>query len=80
MTIGEAIVKRIDELLFERGWSLYKLAKESCLPLSTLKNLYTGHTKCPTLLVIYKISEAFGISPIQFLDCDLFNTNNLDLE
>ncbi len=80
MTIGEAIVKRIDELLFERGWSLYKLAKESCLPLSTLKNLYTGHTKCPTLLVVYKISEAFGISTIQFLDCDLFDTNNLDLE
>lgn len=80
MTIGEAVAKRINELLFENGWSLYKLAKISGLPLSTLKNLYTGHTKSPTLAVIYRISEAFNISPIEFLDCDILTAKDLDLE
>ena len=78
MKLGEAVTKRIDELMYEKGWSLYKLAKESCIPLSTLKNLYTKHTKCPTLVLIYKLSDAFGINPIEFLDCELLDKNNVD--
>lgn len=78
MTMGEAVAKRIDELLFENGWSLYKLSKESCLPLSTLKNLYNGHTKSPTLSIVFKIAETFGITPIEFLDSEIFKLDNLE--
>jgi len=78
MTMAEAVTKRIDELLFERGWSLYKLSKEACLPLTTLKNLYNGHTKSPTLSLIFKISETFNLTPIEFLDSSLFNKDEID--
>lgn len=78
MTMAEAVSKRIDELLFERGWSLYKLSKESCLPMTTLKNLYNGHTKSPTLSLIFKISEALKITPLEFLDTPLFKNDELD--
>lgn len=80
MTIGEAVAKRIDDLLFEKGWSLYKLSKISCIPLSTLKNLYTFHTKSPTLAVVFKIAETFDMSAIDFLNCPLFNSENLEIE
>ncbi len=80
MNTGLATAKRINELLFERDWSLYKLSREACLPMSTLTNLYNGHTKSPTLALIYKISEAFGITPINFLNNPLFYANNLDLD
>lgn len=80
MNTGLATAKRINELLFERDWSLYKLSREACLPMSTLTNLYNGHTKSPTLALIYKISEAFGITPIDFLNNPLFYANNLDLD
>ena len=79
MTMGEAVAKRIEQLLIERNWSLYRLSKESCIPLSTLKNLYVKHTKSPTLTIIFKISETFEISPIDFLNCSLFDSKNLDL-
>jgi len=79
MTMGEAVAKRIDEYLIIKNWSLYKLSKESLLPLSTLKNLYYKHTKSPTLSVVFRISETFGITPIEFLSSDLFDTQNLDL-
>ena len=78
MTLGEAVTKRIDELMYERGWSLYKVAKESCIPLSTLKNLYTKHTKCPTLVLIYKLADVFEMTPIEFIDCELLDKNNVD--
>lgn len=80
MTIGEAVSKRINELLFSKGWSLYKLSKESCIPLSTLKNLYVGHTKCPTLSIIFKISDALGVSVTDFLTSPLFNGDILELD
>lgn len=78
MTMAEAVAKRIDELLFDRGWSLYKLSKESCLPMTTLKNLYNGHTKSPTLSLIFKISEALKITPLEFLNTPLFKNDELD--
>ena len=80
MTLGEAVVKRIDELLFEKGWSLYKLSKDACLPLSTLKNLYRNHTKSPTLALIYKIANAFNLTPIQFLDSSILQNENIDVD
>ncbi len=80
MTVGEAVAKRINELIFQKGWSLYKLSKDSGIPLSTLKNLYTNHTKSPTLAVILKISSALGITAIEFLESPLFSSDELDLE
>lgn len=80
MTMAEAVAKRINELLFEKGWSLYKLSKDSCLPMSTIKNLYTGHTKSPTLSVIFKIANTFGITPLEFLDNPIFKNEELEFE
>ena len=80
MTMGEAVAKRINELLFKKGWSLYKLSKDSCLPLSTLKNLYRKHTKSPTLTVVFKIAETFDMAPIQFLDSDIFRSDDLEID
>ena len=80
MTLAEAITKRINELLFEKGWSLYKLSKESGLPLSTIKNLYSGHTKSPTLSVIFKIARAFDMNHIEFLNNNIFFDEKLDFE
>ena len=80
MKINEAVAKRIDELLFKNGWSLYKLSKISCIPLSTLKNLYTNHTKSPTLSVVFKIADAFNITVIEFLDCSVFKSEDLEID
>lgn len=80
MTMGEAVAKRIDGLLYKKDWSLYRLAKESCIPLSTLKNLYTNHTKSPTLSIVFKIAEAFGITVIEFLDDAVFKDKTLEID
>lgn len=80
MTLAKAVTKRIDELLFKRGWSLYKLAKEACIPLSTLKNLYTNHTKSPTLGIVFKIAEAFCITPAEFLNAKIFASEELEID
>lgn len=71
-TIGEIVAKRIDEFLYQRGMSLYGLAKKTGLPLSTLKNLYTKHTKSPTLALMYKICDGLDVSINDFLNSSIF--------
>lgn len=78
MLLGEAVTNRINELLVEEDMSLYRLSKISLIPLSTLKNLSNGHTKSPTLSMVYKIADAFGMSILDFLSSPVFNKENVD--
>ena len=80
MTIGKAIAKRIDEYIFARGITLYKLAKDAGLPIATLQNLYRGHTKSPTIAVVYKICNGLGVGVGEFLDSELFSPSVLELD
>ena len=78
LTLNQAFVKRVDELLFERNWSLYKLSKLSYVPLSTLKNVYRNHSKSPSLSIVYKVANAFDMTVMEFLNCPIFYDNNVD--
>ena len=80
MTMGEAVAKRIDFYLCERGMSLYRLAADAGLPISTLQNLYRGHTKSPTVSVVMKLTLTLGISIGEFFDDPLFSPDILELE
>ncbi|MBQ9713810.1 MAG: helix-turn-helix transcriptional regulator [Clostridia bacterium] len=80
MTIATAVSKRIDEFLYSRGITLYKLAKDSGLPIATLQNLYRGNTKSPTLAVIYKICGGLRIDVSEFLNSPFFSLTELELD
>ena len=80
MTMSEAVTKRTEEYLAERGWTIYRLSRESLLPVSTLRNLYSGHTNSPTLSVVFRIAETFGVSASEFLNSPCFYPENLELE
>lgn len=80
MTTGEAIAKRIDFYLGERGISLYRLAADSGLPVSTLQNLYRGHTKSPTVTVVMKLTQTLNVTMGEFFDDPLFSPDILELD
>lgn len=80
MTITTAVAKRIDEYLFSRGITLYKLAKDSCLPVASLQNLYRGNTKTPTLALVCKLCAGLGISLTEFFDSPIFTATELELD
>ena len=65
--IEDDVIKRIQELLEFKHWTLYKLAKESDLPYSSLNNLF--HRKnCPTIATLERICIGFGISLPDFFE------------
>lgn len=37
-----------------------------------------GNTKCPTLAIIYQVADGFGISPLEFLNNEVFKREDLE--
>lgn len=73
------VPQRIKELAKSRGWSEYRLAKETKLAASTIANIYHRGTT-PNIATIETICEAFGISLSQFFSNDKMISLNADQE
>lgn len=56
---------RIKELMNERGWTVYELAKRSGLSQTTLANLWKRNNE-PSLPTLRTLCQAFGITLAQF--------------
>lgn len=56
---------RIQRLMAEKGWTEYRLAKESGLSQSTITNLFKRNT-VPGISTLESICKGFGISLAQF--------------
>ncbi|MBD5134445.1 MAG: helix-turn-helix transcriptional regulator [Lachnospiraceae bacterium] len=63
--IEDDILNRINYFLDFKHWSVYKLAKESGLPYSSLNNIFIRKT-CPTLPTLKKICDGLNISLTEF--------------
>ena len=57
--------KRIKELMEERGWTEYRLAKEANLSHSTVSKMF-NRNNAPTLPTIEAVCRAFGLTLVQF--------------
>ena len=56
---------RLRQLMAERGWTAYRLAKESGLSESTLANIFKRNT-VPSISTLESVCSAFGSSLAQF--------------
>ena len=56
---------RLRQLMAERGWTAYRLAKVSGLSESTLANIFKRNT-VPSIATLEAVCSAFGISLAQF--------------
>ena len=61
------VLDRIQFFLDFKHWSLYKLAKESGVPYSSLNNIFIRKT-CPTIITLEKICNGLGITMSDFFD------------
>lgn len=59
------ILQKLQRILAERNWTYYKLAKESNMPLSTVRNIF--HTPYnPSISTLSQICDGLGITLAQF--------------
>ena len=65
------VTERIEQLMKRRGWSVYRLSKESGVPQSTLAHIFRKDSE-PTISTLETICDSFGITLSQFFAEDDF--------
>lgn len=68
MSVYELTKIRILQLCEEKGYTIYRLATESAVPPSSIKNILYGKSKNPGIVTIKMLCDGFGISLIDFFD------------
>ena len=59
------VTERIEQIMKQRGWSVYRLGKESGLSQSTLAHVFRKDSE-PTISTLETICNTFGITLSQF--------------
>ena len=72
MNTYNAVKNRILSLCKERNLTINKLATESGISASTLKNILYGKSKNPGIVTLKMLCDGFGISIIEFFDVPEF--------
>lgn len=78
MSVYSAVKNRILLLLEEKNMSIHKLAIESAVPPSSIKNILYGKSQNPGICTIKLLCDGFGITLIEFFDTEEFK--NLEQE
>ena len=64
----QTVKNRIIELCGEKGWTINKLATESGVSPSSLKNILYGKSKNPGIVTIKMLCDGLGVSLFDFFD------------
>ena len=67
-----AVKNRLLGLLGEKKMSIHKLAIESAVPPSSIKNILYGKSRNPGIVTIKMLCDGFGISLIDFFHTEEF--------
>ena len=80
LTVNNAVAKRIAKLLDEKNMSQYRLEQETGIQHGSMQCIMNGRNKTVTLSTIILIAKGFGMPLTEFLNDELFDPENLDLE
>lgn len=78
-SVNHALVLRINELLKEKSMTRYRLAMNSGLTHSTLKNIMHETVKDNLLSTTILIASGFDMTVSEFLNSPLFDEENLKI-
>ena len=73
MKLSEAVGKRVENILKERGMTQYQLYKNGGIPRSTISVTVDGKYKTVKLDTVYQIAATLGMSLKEFFDDPLFD-------
>lgn len=69
-----AVRNRLLTLCEERNMSIHRLATESAVPPSTIKNILYGKSRNPGIVTLKMLCDGLGISLVEFFDTPVFRS------
>ena len=80
MTVNNAVAKRISKLLCEKGITQYRLEQDSGIQHGSMQCIMNGRNKTVTLSTVIMLARGFNMSLTEFLDDELFSSDELEIE
>ena len=80
MTVNDAVDKRISDLLKEKGMTQYRLEQNSGIQHGSMECIRKGRNKTVTLSTVMMLARGFDMSLIEFLDDEIFFSEDLEIE
>ena len=80
MTVNDAVARRITKLLQEKDMTQYRLELDSGIQHGSIQCIMNGRNKTVTLSTVIMLARGFNISLTEFLDDDLFRSEDLEVE
>jgi len=80
LTVNDAVAKRISNLLCEKNMSQYRLEQNSGIQHGSMQCIMNGRNKTVTLSTVIMIARGFNISLTEFLDDEIFRSDDLEIE
>ena len=80
MTVNDAVAKRISKLLREKDMSQYRLEQKSGIQHGSMQCIMNGRNKTVTLSTVIMIARGFNMSVTEFLNDDIFLSEELEVE
>jgi len=80
LTVNDAVARRISKLLREKDMSQYRLERESGIQHGSMQCIMNGRNKTVTLSTVIMLARGFDIPLTEFLDDDLFRSEDLEVE
>jgi len=63
------VKERLQQLMDERQWTIYRVAKEADIPWSTVRNMFKRNTE-PSIGTLEAICKGMGMTLPQFFDAE----------
>ena len=80
MTVSEAVAKRINRLLIEKGMTQYRLEQVSGIQHGSMQCIMNGRNKTVRLSTVIMIARGFDMTLLEFLDDPVFTSEDLEVE
>ena len=80
MTVNDAVAKRISKLLLEKGMSQYRLEQETGIQHGSMQCIMNGRNKTVTLSTVMILAKGFNMSLTEFLNDEIFRSEDLEIE
>jgi DNA-binding Xre family transcriptional regulator len=79
MTTVKAVALRISDLLIKKNMTRYQLCRKIAMPETTLMHILHEDNKRIYLDTLMLIAGGLDMTIQQFLDCDLFKNDNIEI-
>ncbi len=80
MTTNDAVAIRINKLLKEKKMTQYRLEQKSAVYHGAMNRILKGKNFTVSFSTLYKLARGFDMSLMEFLDDDVFRSEDLEIE